>query len=225
MVDEREPTDPPKKRDDDGEDTGASDVKDAKDVEEIVEEAVEDAVEEAVDEVVEEVIEEAAKGAEHLLFTDMAQYMSQFARSFEASARRWELVVYPSMLAFIVLAAYGFFLIYKLTDDIGKIVGQMEAISVSMVNINQNFSSTTNNMNTVARNMVKMTGYMGQMSHDIKEQNAAMGAIVITLREMNQSVDSMSYTMYHMRYDTQTMGRNIENVSGPMRFMNNFMPW
>ena len=175
--------------------------------------------------VADEVVEEAAKEAEHLLFTDMAQYMSQFARSFEASARRWELVVYPTMLAFVVLAAYGFFLIYKLTDDIGKIVGQMEAISVSMVNINKNFSSTTNNMNTVARNMVKMSSYMNQMSQDIKEQNAAMGAIVITMREMNQSVDSMSYTMYQMRYDTQTMGRNIENVSGPMRFMNNFVPW
>ena len=173
----------------------------------------------------EEVVEEAAKEAEQLLFTDMAQYMSQFARSFEASARRWELVVYPTMLAFVVLAAYGFFLIYKLTNDIGEIVGQMEHISISMVNINKNFSSTTNNMNTVARNMVKISANMDQMSRDIKEQNAAMGAIVISMREMNQSIDSMSYSMYSMGYDTQTMGRNMENVSGPMRFMNNFMPW
>ena len=179
-----------------------------------------------------EVIEEAAKEAEHLLFTDMAQYMSQFARSFEASARRWELVVYPSMLAFIILAAYGFFLIYKLTDDIGKIVVQMDDISTSMVNINQNFSSTTNNMNTVSRNMVKMAGdveevtrYMKQMSKDIKEQNQAMGAIVVSMREMNQSIDSVSYTMHSMGYDTRQMGRSIDNVSGPMRFMNSFSPW
>jgi len=180
----------------------------------------------------EEVVGEAAKEAEHLLFTDMAQYMSQFARSFEASARRWELVVYPSMLAFIILAAYGFFLIYKLTDDIGKIVVQMDDISTSMVNINQNFSSTTNNMNTVSRNMVKMAGdveevtaYMKQMSQDIKEQNQAMGAIVVSMREMNRSVDSMSYTVNNMRYDTRQIGRNIDNVSGPMRFMNSFSPW
>ena len=180
----------------------------------------------------EEAIGEAAKEAEHLLFTDMAQYMSQFARSFEASARRWELVVYPSMLAFIILAAYGFFLIYKLTDDIGKIVVQMDDISTSMVNINQNFSSTTNNMNTVSRNMVKMagdveevTGYMKQMSQDIKEQNQAMGAIVVTMREMDESVDSMSHTIYNMGYDTRQMGRSIDNVSGPMRFMNSFSPW
>jgi uncharacterized protein YoxC len=180
----------------------------------------------------EEVIEEAAKEAEHLLFTDMAQYMSQFARSFEASARRWELVVYPSMLAFIILAAYGFFLIYKLTDDIGKIVHQMDDISTSMVNINQNFSSTTNNMNTVSRNMVKMaenveevTGYMQQMSGDIKEQNEAMGAIVVTMRELDNGINSMAVTIHKMSVDTWAMGRSFDNVSGPMRFMNSFTPW
>jgi hypothetical protein len=172
-----------------------------------------------------DVVEEAAREAEHRVATDMAQYMSQFARSFEASSRRWELVVYPSMLAFIILAAYGFFLIYKLTNDIGKITLQMADIQVSMVNINKNFSSTTNNMNTVANNIVKMSGYMEQMSKDIKEQNQAMGAIVVSMREINESVDSMSYTMYNMGYDTRQMGRNVENVSGPMRFMNNFVPW
>ncbi len=172
-----------------------------------------------------EVVEKAAREAEHRVATDMSKYMSQFARSFEASARRWELVVYPSMLAFIILAVYGFFLIYQLTSDINKITYQMADIQTSMVNINQNFSSTTNNMNTVTKNMVKITGYMEQMSRDIKDQNAAMGAIVITMRDMTQSIDSMSNTMYYMRYDTQLMGRNIENVSGPMRFMNSFMPW
>ena len=169
--------------------------------------------------------EEVAKEAEHLLFKDMAQYMSQFARSFEASARRWELVVYPSMLAFIILAAYGFFLIYKLTSDIDRITVQMEAISVSMVNINKNFSSTTNNMNTVTKNMVKMTGYIESMTQDIDEQNTSMQAIVASMDRMNTSIDSMSVTMYDMRFDTATMGRNLHSTTGPMRFMNSFMPW
>ena len=172
-----------------------------------------------------EVVEDVALEAEDRVANDMAQYMSQFARSFEASARRWELVVYPSMLAFIILAAYGFFLIYHLTNDINKITYQMADIQTSMVNINKNFSSTTNNMNTVSRNLVKITGYMKQMSHDIKEQNAEMGAIVVTMQDMNKSVDSMAYTMHEMRYDTRLMGRNLENVSGPMRFMNSFVPW
>jgi len=166
--------------------------------------------------------EEVAKEAEHLLFKDMAQYMSQFARSFEASARRWELVVYPSMLAFIILAAYGFFLIYKLTSDIDRITVQMEAISVSMVNINKNFSSTTNNMNTVTKNMVKM---IESMTQDIKEQNDTITAMAASMDRMTKSIDSMSFTMYEMRFDTATMGRNLHNTTGPMRFMNSFMPW
>ncbi|MCO6411851.1 MAG: methyl-accepting chemotaxis protein [Thiogranum sp.] len=184
-------------------------------------------------------IEAVAKEAEHLLFSDMAQYMSQFARSFEASARRWELVVYPSLLAFIILAAYGFFLIYRLTTDISTITGQVGAIAESMVNINRNFSSTTNNMNTMTRNILKitdnmetmtgditeMTGLMARMSNDIEQQNRAMGAIVVSMEHMNQSIDSMSFTMYQMRYDTSSMGRNMQNATGPMRFMNNFVPW
>ena len=169
--------------------------------------------------------EEVAKEAEHLLFRDMAQYMSQFARSFEASARRWELVVYPSMLAFIILAAYGFFLIYKLTSDIDRITVQMEAISVSMVNINKNFSSTTNNMNTVTKNMVKMTGFIESMTQDIQEQNDTITAMAASMDRMTKSMDSMSFTIYEMRFDTATMGRNLHSTTGPMRFMNSFMPW
>jgi methyl-accepting chemotaxis protein len=151
--------------------------------------------------------DELAKETEQLLFKDMAQYMSQFARSFEASARRWELVVYPSMLAFIILAAYGFFLIYKLTSDIDRITVQMEAISVSMVNINKNFSSTTN------------------MTDDMDTQNTSMRAISESMERMNTSIDTMAFTVYEMRMDTATMGRNLHSTTGPMRFMNSFMPW
>jgi uncharacterized protein YoxC len=169
--------------------------------------------------------EEIAKETEKLLFHDMAQYMSQFARSFEASARRWELVVYPSMLAFIILAAYGFFLIYKLTSDIDRITVQMEAISVSMVNINRNFSSTTNNMNTVTKNMVKMTKYVESMTDDMDSQNKSMREIASSMDRMNTSIDTMSFTVYEMRMDTATMGRNLHSTTGPMRFMNSFVPW
>ncbi|MDT8281563.1 MAG: hypothetical protein RQ982_01985 [Gammaproteobacteria bacterium] len=34
--------------------------------------------------------------------------LERFTRAFEYSARRWELIVYPSLFAFILLAGYGF---------------------------------------------------------------------------------------------------------------------
>ena len=49
--------------------------------------------------------------AQQLDAPSAVMHLERFARSFEISARRWELVVYPSLFAFIVLAAYGFFLI------------------------------------------------------------------------------------------------------------------
>ncbi|HAJ91223.1 MAG TPA: hypothetical protein DCO71_01145, partial [Gammaproteobacteria bacterium] len=52
--------------------------------------------------------------------------MDRFVSVFEASARRWELVIYPAMLAFVVLAAYGFFLIYTLSKDIGIVASGMD---------------------------------------------------------------------------------------------------
>ena len=54
---------------------------------------------------------DAVQLEEEELPKSMAACLDNFSRTFEASARRWELVVYPSLLAFIVLAAYGFFLI------------------------------------------------------------------------------------------------------------------
>ena len=41
----------------------------------------------------------------------MAACLDNFSRTFEASARRWEQVVYPSLLEFIVFAASGLLLI------------------------------------------------------------------------------------------------------------------
>ena len=52
--------------------------------------------------------------------------LAEFAKSFDKSARRWELIVYPSLFAFIILAMYGFFLIYSLTQDIRTMAASID---------------------------------------------------------------------------------------------------
>jgi methyl-accepting chemotaxis protein len=74
------------------------------------------------------------------------------------------------------------------------------------------------NMNSVASNMQTMTVAVTTQRQDISD-------LAANIRLMNQTMGNMTSTMHQMRFDTATMGRNIENVSGPMRFMNNFMPW
>jgi hypothetical protein len=127
----------------------------------------------------------------------MGKSLDQLAKAFMESARRWEMIVYPSMVAFIILAAYGFFLIYSLTKDVHLVVEDMHKITASMEKV-------VVNMDRVSKNMVVMT-------QTVDSQSASMKEMVYHIRGMNMS-------MNRMRYD-------MSNVSRPMSFMNDFMPW
>ena len=127
----------------------------------------------------------------------MGKSLDQLAKAFMESARRWEMIVYPSMVAFIILAAYGFFLIYSLTKDVSLVVQDMHKITISMERV-------AVNMDAVSKNMVIMT-------QTVDSQSSSMKEMVYHIRGMNMS-------MNRMRHDMQS-------VSRPMNFMNDFLPW
>lgn len=131
----------------------------------------------------------------------MGRSLETLSNAFTASAKRWEAVVYPALFAFILLAAYGFFLIYSLTQDVAKVADHMGRITQHMEKV-----STT--MDIVSRNMIIMT-------QTLDAQSATMQEMAINMRGMNMS-------MSQMRYDISVMNNS---VSRPMSFMNTFMPW
>ena len=155
----------------------------------------------------------------------MSACMDKFARSFEASARRWELIVYPLLFAFVLLAAYGFYLIYELTNSVMHITANMDVIADQMVQMSDNMGKVTDTMTLVAKDMHTVTGNLGQIMVSVGHQDHAMASMSGSLEHMTNSVTSMSATIYQMRYDTAFMGQNLQNATGPMRFMNTFMPW
>lgn len=134
---------------------------------------------------------------EHVL----SRSMDELTKTFTASARRWEMFVYPSMFAFILLSIYGFFLIYSLTGDVSTVANKMESIS-------DNMQAVVLNMNTISKNMVVMT-------HTVDSQSASMHEMTMHMRDINIS-------MNQMRYDLSIMNHS---VSKPMSFMNSFLPW
>lgn len=156
---------------------------------------------------------------------DMSACMDKFARSFEASARRWELIVYPLLFAFVLLAAYGFFLIYQLTNSVSRITGHMDVIAERMVQISGDMHGVAGNMGQLTEDISTMTGNMELITVSVGHQDQAIMAMSVSLERMTQSMSMMSTTVYHMRYDTAMMGQNIHSATGPMRFMNTFMPW
>lgn len=127
----------------------------------------------------------------------MGRSLDQLSKAFMASARRWEMIVYPALFAFIILASYGFFLIYSLTTDIARVADDMNKISSTMEKV-------AVNMDAVSKNMVIMTQTVDNQS--------------VSMKEMTYHIRGMNMSMNQMRYD-------MSNVSRPMSFMNSFLPW
>lgn len=131
----------------------------------------------------------------------LGRSLETLSSAFTASAKRWEMIVYPSLFAFILLAAYGFYLIFSLTNDVSKVADYMESIATNMNDVSVNMSA-------VSHNMVVMT-------QTVDSQSSAMNEMTLHMRHM-------SVSMGQMRYDLSVMNNS---VSRPMQFMNTFMPW
>lgn len=162
--------------------------------------------------------EEFMQPAGEVITRDMASCMDKFSRTFEASARRWELIVYPSLLAFIVLAAYGFYLIYNLTGDVGRLARSMETAVISMNDMAANMNSVTGNVASMSGNLSTIAGDMGTGTRD-------MNMLLGKLDNINHSVGVMTVPMYQMRNDMGHMTHNIQDATGPMKMVGGIFPF
>ena len=147
--------------------------------------------------------------------SDIAETFERFSRSFEASAKRWELVVYPSLFAFIILAIYGFYLIYSLTSDVSKVTRDMHLITESMGEI-------ATGMGNVSENMRLVSDSMQAVSRDMGSQLNALNQMVVQMNAMNQTASQISGAVNMIRND---MGMLNHSVSRPARLVTRFMPW
>jgi len=144
-------------------------------------------------------------------------HLERFARSFEISARRWELVVYPSLFAFIVLAAYGFFLIYSLTQDVAVMARSTSQMTIAIDSMSDNMNTVSNRMQAVSLNMDDIAHKM-----DVLEpMRANMDSIDRSAQVMSVTTDAMRYRMTDL--NAQMAGMN--HSMGPLRTMGSFMPF
>jgi len=141
--------------------------------------------------------------------------IERLSEAFETSAKRWELIVYPTLFAFIILAAYGFYLVFSLAKDVHYL-----AISVD------------SNMTVLASNMQSISDDMAQMNNSVRAMTASVESIsrdVSTLEPMLTSLETMDRSMRNMTFSTATIRDDMalmnRNISRPMSFMNWFMPW
>ena len=141
--------------------------------------------------------------------------VDRLSQAFETSARRWELIVYPSLFAFIILAAYGFYLVFSLAKDVHYLA----------ISVDSNMTVLASNMQSISDNMVQMSNDMRGITSSVNAMEVharSLEPMLSNMQSMNESIRSMTFTTAVMRDDLGGMNRSIGR---PMSFMNGMMPW
>jgi len=170
--------------------------------------------------------EAAGKDSTRELFPE-GDAMDRFVRAFEASARRWELVMYPAMLAFGVLAAFGFFMIYNLSKDISTMAQGMDPelgkhlnqISESVIYLSENMRTMTRRVYHMSDSVEVMAGRMEALEH-MEPMLTNMNGISLSMDSINKETSTMIQSMDAMRHDMDEMSHSMR----PLGDMNNIMP-
>lgn len=169
--------------------------------------------------------------------------VDRFLTTFERSARRWEIVVYPALIAFIVLAGYGFFLIMSLTKDMHKIASAMdpkmahnlEVISTNIVEMGGEMKTMTKEFGKMNSNVTAISGKMDALE-EMKPLRASVDRMQTSVSQMDANIGHMNQNVGYMANSTARMGQDMTHmtrsvapsmraVSGPMSMMSGMMPW
>lgn len=133
--------------------------------------------------------------------------------------RTLQMIVYPAMVAFIILSAYGFFLVQSLTTDVHRLTETIAGMNNSVQTNMQSIAGTMETMSSQMGNLVESTGHM---SNNIVGMNSSTQDMAGNLQQMNASTQNMAVSTYNMQRDMWSMNKNI---SGPMKMINKFNPF
>ena len=156
--------------------------------------------------------------------------LERLADTFDNSARRWEMVVYPSLFAFVLLAGYGFFLIYRLTHDISTLSQSVTRMAVivsdAMPRMTKDLNVMTDSMDNMTGNIANMSGDIDGMSVEMSSMSTQMNTLTPmsnNIQSMTHNIGSMNRSVYGMQRDMHGMNRTVS--SGPFGMMNDMLPF
>jgi uncharacterized protein YoxC len=150
---------------------------------------------------------------------ELENELQEFEMKADATTKRMQMLVYPAMLAFFILAAFGFFLIYSLTSDVNRMADTISHMS----------GSIDKNMNSIAGTMGDMSGQMTNLVSSTNKMSGNLGSMTNNTEEMVKSIGGMRSATYDMAASTNNMQRDMwslnKNISTPLSAMNKFLPW
>jgi methyl-accepting chemotaxis protein len=144
--------------------------------------------------------------------------MDRLSLAFETSARRWELIVYPTLFAFILLAAYGFYLIFSLAKDVHFLA---KSVDSNMSLMSSNIVSMTDSVSQLSANVRTMAVSVDSMAQDVR----TLEPMLTGMDSMEESMKAMTVSTHYIQRDMRVMNHNIHDASRPITMWNNFIPW
>lgn len=149
----------------------------------------------------------------------------------DVKGQRLQLIVYTALFAFIVLAAYGYYLIFNLTHDVHSLSNDVRQMARS---VNQMTMSVTTNMEIISSNIEQIQDSTGIMSVTVAKAMPQMTEnttkMTLTAQNVSNRIDSMSTNMSTMSTGIIGMQRDMwsmnQTVSNPAESMfDSMVPW
>ena len=141
----------------------------------------------------------------------------------QQSNRNWQLVVFPSLLAFILLAIYGFYLIYNLVEDVDKMASSVYLnlgfVAERMTQISQNLDALTGSVRDISVNLDDLTGTVTAMNGTVSTISVHME----TLPPMLEAISDLDLRIGSMVSSIQSIEVRVGSMTASMLSMNNQM--
>lgn len=141
---------------------------------------------------------------------------AEAAETLETFEVRWKYAVFPAMIAFAILSAFGFYLIYGMLQ-------RMEELSDNVYHMTQVIQKT---MPSMDENMTTMSGDIHTLNTTITEHFPVLDKKVANI---SQDMKTLSYSTASMAMTTKNMDNNVwelnKNVSKPFSAIGKMMPW
>ena len=91
---------------------------------------------------------------------ELESELQEFEKKADATTKRMQMLVYPAMVAFFILAAFGFYLIFSLTSDVRRMANTFVHMSGSIETNMDSIAGTMGHMSGKMDNLVESTDSM-----------------------------------------------------------------
>ncbi|WP_020558944.1 hypothetical protein [Thiofilum flexile] len=162
---------------------------------------------------------------------EVEQELHQFEVKQVQDTNLLKFIVYPSLLAFIILALYGFYLVQSLAMDVHRLTNTIVAMQTDMRRmtdsvvemqtvVKKDLNTMVLSLNSVSVNMGYVTESTQNMAYYLIGMTNNTGRMANDVQQMNSSAQNMAASMYNLQGD---MGSLNQRFSSPFKMMSHFM--